>query len=55
MYQLWTDEKLACSLADLGRQRLASYTPDDYRRRLVAILQEAKARVNAHKPENTKS
>ena len=55
MYQLWTDENLACSLADLGRHRLASYTPDDYRRRLVAILQEAKTRVNAQKPENTKS
>jgi glycosyltransferase involved in cell wall biosynthesis len=55
MYQLWTDEILACSLADLGRQRLASYTPDDYRRRLVAILQEAKTRVSAQKPENTKS
>jgi len=55
IYQLWTDENLACSLADLGRQRLASYTPDDYRRRLVAILQEAKTRVSAQKPENTKS
>jgi glycosyltransferase involved in cell wall biosynthesis len=55
MYQLWTDENLACSLVDLGRQRLASYTPDDYQRRLVAILQEAKTRVNAQKPENTKS
>jgi glycosyltransferase involved in cell wall biosynthesis len=55
MYQLWTDEHLACSLADLGRQRLASYTPDDYRRRLVAILQEAKTRVSAQKLENTKA
>jgi len=55
IYQLWTDENLACSLPDLGRQRLASYTPDDYRRRLVAILQEAKTRVSAQKPENTKS
>ena len=55
IYQLWTDENLACSLVDLGRQRLASYTPDDYRNGLVAILQEAKARVNAQKPENTKS
>ena len=53
IYQLWTDENLACTLADLGRQRLASYTPDDYRRRLGAILQEAKTRVSAQKPENT--
>lgn len=52
IYRLWTDEKLACRLADLGRQRLASYTPDDYRRRLVAILQEAKTRVCAQKPES---
>jgi glycosyltransferase involved in cell wall biosynthesis len=53
IYRLWTDEHLACSLADLGRQRLANYTPDDYRQRLVAILQEAKTRVRAQKPENT--
>jgi glycosyltransferase involved in cell wall biosynthesis len=45
IYRLWTDEKLGCSLANLGRQRLASYTPDDYRRRLVAIVQEAKTRI----------
>jgi hypothetical protein len=55
MYQLWTDENLACSLVDLGRQRLASYTPDDYRRHLVVILQEAKTRVSTHRQENTKS
>ena len=55
IYQLWTDETLTRTLADRGRQRLASYTPDDYRRRLVAILEEAKARVTAQKPEDTKS
>jgi glycosyltransferase involved in cell wall biosynthesis len=55
IYQLWTDEHLACSLTNLGRQRLASYTPDDYRRRLVAILQEAKTRVSAQKPEDLHS
>jgi glycosyltransferase involved in cell wall biosynthesis len=55
IYRLWTDETLACSLAHLGRQRLASYNPDDYRRRLVAILQEAKTRVSAQKPKSTKS
>jgi glycosyltransferase involved in cell wall biosynthesis len=54
IYRLWTDENLACNLADLGRQRLASYTPDDYRRHLAAILQEAKTRVGAQKPESTK-
>ena len=45
IYRCWTDEKLARTLADLGRQRLASYTPDDYRKRLVEILEEAKARL----------
>jgi glycosyltransferase involved in cell wall biosynthesis len=45
VYRLWTDENLACSLADLGRQRLASYTADDYRRRLLSILEEAKTRI----------
>jgi glycosyltransferase involved in cell wall biosynthesis len=47
IYRLWTDETLANRLADSGRRRLAQYTPDDYRRRLVAILQEAKTRVSA--------
>jgi len=47
IYRLWTEETLSNRLAELGRQRLASYTPDDYRQRLNAILEEAKARVNA--------
>ena len=45
IYQLWTDENLRRTLADRGRQRLSTYTPDDYRRRLMEILEEAKARV----------
>ena len=49
IYRCWTDEKLARTLADLGRQRLASYTPDDYRKRLVEILEEAKARLLTQK------
>jgi glycosyltransferase involved in cell wall biosynthesis len=51
IYRLWTNENLTCTLADLGRQRLASYTPDDYRRRLVAILEEAKRAVRMQKPD----
>jgi glycosyltransferase involved in cell wall biosynthesis len=47
IYQLWTDEKLPATLIALGHQRLASYTPDDYRRRLVSILEEAKARIHS--------
>jgi glycosyltransferase involved in cell wall biosynthesis len=54
IYRIWTDQTLASDLVMRGAQRLASYTPDDYRRRLVAILEEAKARVSAQKPESTR-
>ena len=54
IYRLWTDQTLASDLVMRGERRLASYTPDDYRRRLVAILEEAKARVCAEKPKSTK-
>lgn len=54
IYQLWTDEKLRYILADAGRQRLAAYTPDDYRRRLLEILGEAKARVRGREASCTK-
>ena len=50
IYRLWTDENLRCTLADRGRQRLSSYTPEDYRRRLIEILEEAKVRVRGEKP-----
>jgi len=49
IYQLWTDENLCRTLVDRGRQRLGSYTPEDYRQRLIEILEEAKARVRAEK------
>jgi glycosyltransferase involved in cell wall biosynthesis len=55
IYRLWTDENLACRLANLGRQRLGSYTPDDYYRRLIEILEEAKARVYSQKSNSAKS
>ena len=45
IYQLWTDEGLRQLLAERGRQRLAQYTPDDYRGRLIDIVEEAKDRV----------
>lgn len=54
IYRLWTDENLRCTLADLGRKRLASYTPHDFRRRLVAILEEAKTRVRVQKARSAK-
>jgi len=49
IYQLWTDENLRRILSDRGRERLASYTADDYRRRLIEIVEEAKARVQVEK------
>ena len=52
IYRLWTDEDLRHTLVDRGRQRLAAYTPDDYRRRLMEILEEAKARVRSEKPNS---
>ena len=54
IYRLWTDQNLRCALADRGRRRLASYTPDDYRQRLVEILKEAKARVRSENPRRPK-
>ena len=42
--RLWTDERLAQALARRGRRRLAAYTPADYRRRLIEILEEGKRR-----------
>jgi len=45
IYQLWTDESLRSTLAEAGRQRLGAYTPDDYRRELMTILEEAKTRL----------
>jgi glycosyltransferase involved in cell wall biosynthesis len=49
IYRIWTDENLGRMLAERGRQRLATYGPDDYRRRLIEILEEAKTRVRSEK------
>ena len=54
IYRLWTNEALRRTLADQGRQRLAAYTPEDYRRRLIEILEEAKTRVRSEKPKSAK-
>ena len=43
--RLWTDEKLRATLIERGKARLASFTPDDFRRRLVSIVEEAVGRV----------
>jgi glycosyltransferase involved in cell wall biosynthesis len=45
MRRLWSDAALAAGLAAAGRLRLASYTPADFRARLDAVVDDAKARV----------
>ena len=47
IYRLWTDESLRRTLADAGHCRLSKYTPDDFRNRLIEILEEAKDRVRS--------
>jgi hypothetical protein len=44
---LWLDAELRTRLARAGRESLARYTPDDFRERLGAILDDAKARAAA--------
>jgi glycosyltransferase involved in cell wall biosynthesis len=44
MSKLWTEEHLAKDLARRGKARLAAYTPEDYRRRLIDILEEGRVR-----------
>ena len=48
--RLWTDEKLRRTLAERGRRRLMAYTPEEYRRRLIEIVEEAKARARSEGP-----
>jgi len=55
IHQLWTDRELGRTLSDLGRQRLSAYTPEDYLRRLIEILEEGKERVRSEKPPHAKS
>jgi glycosyltransferase involved in cell wall biosynthesis len=40
IYRLWDDASLRFVLAERGRHRLKLYTPEDYRRRLSAIMRE---------------
>lgn len=55
MYRLWTGRELGRTLSDLGRRRLAAYTPEDYLRRLIEILEEGKERVRSKKLPHAKS
>lgn len=43
--RLWTDDALRRRLSVAGRERLRSYTPDDFRQRFSEILEEAKDRA----------
>lgn len=43
MRRLWADDTLRADLRERGYQRLASYTPDDFARRLGEILHRAAA------------
>jgi glycosyltransferase involved in cell wall biosynthesis len=47
IHRLWADGSLARTLVESGRQQLAGYTHDDFRRRLTEIIAEAKTRVRA--------
>lgn len=49
IHRLWTDEALRRTMAEFGRRRLARYTPEDFRRRLAGIIEEAKERVRQHR------
>jgi len=46
IYKLWTDESLRMLLAGRGRSRFADYSPAEFQRRLIDILEEAKNRVS---------
>jgi glycosyltransferase involved in cell wall biosynthesis len=50
MHRLWTDEALRVTLAQRGRDRLARYTPADFRLRLADILEEAKGLLSMREP-----
>jgi glycosyltransferase involved in cell wall biosynthesis len=52
--KLWTDNELCRILIDRGRQRFGEYTPEDFRRILLDILEEAKNRVRTEEPVNVK-
>jgi glycosyltransferase involved in cell wall biosynthesis len=45
MFRLWCDDSLCCTLVRRGTLRLASYTPEDFRLRLIEAVEEAKARI----------
>jgi glycosyltransferase involved in cell wall biosynthesis len=48
---VWTDERLRDSLRTRGLRRVAEYTADDFKKRLITILQEARASVSHSRAE----
>jgi glycosyltransferase involved in cell wall biosynthesis len=48
--RVWLDEELRTELVRLGRERIASYTRDDFARRLDAVLDQAAGLVRAREP-----
>jgi glycosyltransferase involved in cell wall biosynthesis len=55
IHRLWTNRELGRTLADLGRRRLAAYTPEGYLCRLMEIVEEGKERVRSEKPPHAKN
>jgi glycosyltransferase involved in cell wall biosynthesis len=49
IYRLWEDEDLRQSVSEKLRRRLGCYTQDDFRRRLIEIVGEAKEIVQSSK------
>jgi glycosyltransferase involved in cell wall biosynthesis len=54
IYRLWTNDNLAQTVVQRGRQLLAAYTPADYQERVIEIVEDAKTRVRQRKYRTSK-
>ena len=50
--KIWTDENYSLGLAEKGRHRLASYTPEDFQNRLTDVILEAKELIGVTRQQN---
>ncbi len=50
--RIWTDQEFSRQLAERGRHRLASYTPEDFEKRLTNIILEAKELIGESRQQN---
>jgi glycosyltransferase involved in cell wall biosynthesis len=50
--KIWTDESYRRELAEKGRSRLASYTPEDFEKRLTNLILEAKDLISETRQQN---